>query len=1399
MSRIFLSHSSRDMRQAIALKQWLAEQDPPLANEIFLDIDPNSGLQTGTRWKEALRRANARCEAVVCLLSANWEASHECKVEYRTAENLNKQIFCARLEPSTGDELTAEWQRCDLFGAGPMTQIDIGTGPPVEFATGGLYRLRDGIRGAGIGADSFVWPPPDDIDRAPYRGWEPLDAADAAVFFGRDAQIIRALDQLRGMRLSGLNGLFVILGPSGSGKSSFLRAGLLPRLRREDRRFAVLPIVRPERNALTGVSGLAASIVDARRQFGLTQPSLGEVKDACIQRRTEVIADWLAEIRGEAARQLLDRGDSQEAAAAPTLVLPLDQAEELFSADASEQANGFLWLIARLAETLNANETGVVVAATVRTDRYEVMQTHPELGAVGTVLFDELKPMPATQFKEVIVGPAQRASEAGRPLRVAPDLVDRLLADSSDGADTLPILALTLSRLYADYGSSGELTLAHYEALGGMRRVVQSEIDEVLSVEPTVRAGQLEALRAAFIPWLATVNPDNDQPMRRLARFDDLPPASRPLIDALVAKRLMVKDTRDGHTVVEVALESLLRQWDELAAWLRDERQDLKAADDLQRGAAAWSAADNDPAWLLSGSRLAEAEVLIEKPQFRQILSSATDFVGASRAAEDEELAAQEAQRLAELRAAEERAAHAQERQATAEAHTMTLRKRSRILRAVLALTAVVAVVAGVGFARANSASNEAQRQFRLATSQRLATEAQAMLAGARPGGDIRALQELLASQALAATPDRGALYDAVLAKSATAKIGRVANTTPNAIRYSPDGRLLATGYGDGSVRLSDAQTGQPVGKPLAAHRDDVLDLAWSPDGNTILSACRDGTLGLWNSKSGELEGDLFSTPGRRDSTDRRIMGVAFSPDGRRMVTAGAGGVVEVWDVAARRVVFSLTGHEKDVYAVAFAPDGSRIATGSDDNTLRLWDAATGHPIGAPLSGHSGAVRAVAFSPDGNQLASGSSDSTVRLWDVKTQRPVGAPMEGHTALVSAVEFSADGTMVVSGSYDRTLRWWSVDTQMGLGARVVAQGLVRALSVRPGAAQVAAASEDGTVEIWNTADVLPLEGSAAAFTPDGQRLALGAIDGFVSVYDPGTGQRLGRSTTGHPHGVTKLMYAADGHLVSGDFNGNVWIWKTDNAIPVGAPVRQVTDASITAIALSARTHRFAVGNIQGAVRVGDTVTGQWTGPPMVAPGSVDAVSFTGDDSELVSVHADTAAPPTARRWKVDTGQLVGTEKVELLTAAAFASAEHLATGTVDGLVTVYGADLKPVGDPISGHTGTVMALAYTPDGSRLASADRYGSLRIWQPDKLSPIGSPFGAGSALVWNLALSPDGRRLASANSDGQVRLWPASATTADLCARLESNMSHRQWSEWVSPVIDYVATCPDLPIAPD
>src|SRR6478735_2002683 len=308
MSRVFLSHSRWESREAVAVKAWLVEQEPGLAEDIYLDLDPHTGIRPGTRWKQALQQANSRCEAVICLLSAHWEASPECQTEFRYAETLNKAILVARLEPLPDTNITSEWQRCDLFpGDGPTTQVEIDDGgEPVVLATDGLARLRNGLRALGIGADYFPWPPPGDPKRAPYRGWAPLDEADAAVFFGRDAQIVQGLDELRGMRSSGVESLFVILGPSGAGKSSFLRAGLLPRLRQDDRQFLPLSIVRPERAVLTAELGLAQAIHQLRTGLGLREPVLGEVKAACVASDVELLRGFLEEARQVARDRLLD-------------------------------------------------------------------------------------------------------------------------------------------------------------------------------------------------------------------------------------------------------------------------------------------------------------------------------------------------------------------------------------------------------------------------------------------------------------------------------------------------------------------------------------------------------------------------------------------------------------------------------------------------------------------------------------------------------------------------------------------------------------------------------------------------------------------------------------------------------------------------------------------------------------------------------------------------------------------------------------------------------------------------------------------------------------------------------------------------------------------------------------
>ena len=1405
MSRIFLSHSSLDSREALALKRWLVDQEPPLATDIFLDIDPEIGLRPGERWKDRLQQASAKCEAVVCLLSKNWEASHECKTEYRVAENLNKQILCARLEPSAGDDLTSEWQRCDLFGESDMTSIDVGGGPPVMFATGGLYRLRDAIRGTGISAHSFVWPPPDDVDRAPYRGWEPFEQVDAAVFFGRDAPIVHGLDELRGMRLAETKSLFVVLGPSGTGKSSFLRAGLLPRLAREDRRFTLLGVARPGRNALTGDAGLAAAIWHARDKLGLSAPSLGEIKSACTD-DIERLRELLIEVQQAAADRLPDPVRGDEKPTPPTLILPLDQAEELFSADAGAQGAELMSLIRRLTVRTDLQPLNLIVVATIRTDRYEVMQTHPELAGVESRVFDDLKPMPPTQFKEVITGPAARASEGGRRLAISPDLVERLLVDAAEGADTLPMLSLTLARLYADYGSTGELTVEQYEAMGGMRRVVETEINEVLSTDPDQRRHQLDCLRAAFIPWLATVNPHNDQPMRRMARYDDLPEESRPLIDALVAKRLLLKDQRDGQVVVEVALESLLRQWDDLADWLREQRQELQVADDVERADTAWRSNGKDPAWLLAGSRLADAEKVVGSSTFTQRMNPVREYLDASRQSENERVAAEEERVHSELR-------NAQERQAAAEAHARDLRKRSRILRAVVAMTAVVAVVAASGFVFAMSARGQAQDRFRQATGVRLAAEADGILDGSRPGSDARALHELLAANALSPNTSEQQLYSAAVKTFDTLKLIDTARAIPGAVfspaaAFSPRGDRFVTAGDHGTLRMWDTKTGQQVGKDFVGHTKWVNDAVFSPDGHRLATTSDDRTVRLWNADTGEPIGRPMT--GHEDE----VWGVAFSPDGLMIATGSVDTNVRLWNANTGQPIGQPLDHPAKIVCVEFSRDGRRVVTGGYDGAVRIWDVATGRQIGPPHRvrdyDKTEIIMDVAFSPDGRRLASAGAHGDVQIWDGETGLPIGGPLTGHGTQVMNVAFSPDGHRLATGGNDGAVRMWDVDTRQLLGAPMLGhKSAVFTLSFSPDGTQLLSGSQDGTIRLWDVGIRRPLFGhigkvSSVAVSPDGHRIASAGDDGTVRLWNADNGRPMGKPLVASGQALTSVVYSPDGRrLATAGADGTVRMWDANGGTLVGAPINP-GQGPLTSMAFSPEGRRVVTGG-GNSVRLWDIQTGSPIGEPRIHGELVHSVAFSPDGNRIVSGGMETGYNGTVRLWDANTGQLIRAVPIGGADVVVFAvsyrpDGRRIVAAGGDGVIQRLDASsLDKVGEPLQAHEDTVVALAYSPDGHRLASASLDETIRVWDIQSGKQAADALMGHTDDVDSVAYSPDGQRIVSGSTDGTVRVWPAGASPKDLCDKLTANMSHKQWNEWVSPDIDYIKVCPDLPIPPD
>jgi formylglycine-generating enzyme required for sulfatase activity len=648
VSRIFLSHSSVDNAYAVALRDWLVGEG---WNDLFLDLDSERGIAAGERWEQALHAAANRCEAVLFLISKAWLASPWCKNELNLARRLNKRLFGVLIEEVSLSEIPSDvikvWQVVRLAAGTDHKQFEVvlpitGGKTTVTFSLEGLARLKAGLRRAGLHASYFNWPPPNDPNRPPYRGLRPLEADDAGIFFGREAPVIEVIDRLRGLRETAPPRLLVILGASGSGKSSFLRAGLFPRLARDERSFLPLPIIRPERAALYGDAGLLRALEGGFEATRMPK-SRAELR-AAIQAGADKLKPLLQAVAEKATPTAL--GDtallSEASLRPPTIVLSIDQGEELFLAEAGDEAHLLLVL---LRDLLSSEPPAVIALLTMRSDNYEQLQLAKDLAGLRQDTFS-LAPMPKGAFVEVIKGPTRRLDGTERAIKIDDNLVQELLTDIEAGGakDALPLLAFTLERLYSEFQAARQLKREHYEQLGRIGGSIDAAVERAFKTAdgdpriPRDRHARLALLRRGFIPWLAGIDPETKAPRRRIARLSEIPDEARPLVDQLVEQRLLSTDIdkATGETTIEPTHEALLRQWGLLQGWLEEDTGLLTVLEGAKRASRDWAANDKAVAWLVhGGERLRSVEALVTRTDLSAHLE-ATDreYLAACRAVE---------------------------------------------------------------------------------------------------------------------------------------------------------------------------------------------------------------------------------------------------------------------------------------------------------------------------------------------------------------------------------------------------------------------------------------------------------------------------------------------------------------------------------------------------------------------------------------------------------------------------------------------------------------------------------------------------------------------------------------------------------------------------------------------
>ncbi|WXA91563.1 hypothetical protein LZC95_34530 [Pendulispora brunnea] len=1162
----------------------------------------------------------------------------------------------------------------------------------------------------------------------PYPGLRPFEPLDAARnrFFGRDAETEQVLERLRNGERQ-----IVVVGPSGSGKSSFVRAGLVPRLPQLDPRI----VVRSLRPGARPLERLLQTLGDPAGAKDGLDPQLEASPDGGI-------------------------------------VLIIDQLEELFTQCEDDiERRRFAVAYGEL-----RRDPRFRLILTVRADFYgELIDSAlwPHLSEQSYRL--ELAPLRGPQLAAAIEGPARALGVV-----VEEGLRENLLADAALEPGVLPLLQVTLRYLW-EKRKRNVLRLNDYNTTSlmgrnALSRVLENTADAVLhrlTPEQQIMARRIFLRLVSFGEGRAHTR--RQQTIDALKSTADDAAQFEATLDKLTSGTLITRDIkRRGEELIEIvdmAHEALISDWRKLAGWIKDRSADEQRRRTLDAEVQEWIAHGRDTVGLLDHVQLAEAEAWVKSDAARDVgyAKDLTDFLATSRRVIED----RERRRLWRTRitigglavfsagltwlscVANREALKSRQQAKVAEEQKLEARRvlgesymeqgRQLVVegRPQRALPFLVA-------AREQGIENNALKL---------------LFAGARPlaktwfVGHSDVVRDVGISpdgtRVVTASQDKTArIWDAITGKPITPPLQH--GDWVRAASFSPDGTRIVTASNDQTARVWDALTGKPLGPPLP-HRAVVDGASFSFDGSRVVTASADETVRVWDATTGEpITPRLNETRNRVVLTAR--MSVAFSPDGKRIVAASISEkTVQMWDAVTGQPL-KPSIEESNVYGLRFSPDGASILTASLNHVATLWDVKTGRALTPPLT-HLAEIYSAVFSADGLRVVTASADHTARVWDVKTGQPL-TPYLRHDDSVVSASFSPDGTRIVTASTDKTARVWDVSSAAALTPSLEHQGFVNAAVFSSDGTRVVTASDDKTARVWEIPHPSAIgrpASSDASLNRDATRLVTAGGRGAPHaghIWDSRTGIELTPPLAESFAHVAR--FSPDGtRVVTAGGDKTARVWDATTGQPVTPPLEH--DGSVDIASFSPDGARIVTGSHDKNARIWDARTGQLIAPPLQHEKELRAASFSPDGSRVVTASNDS----TARVWDAATGKpITGPLKHDLPLSSAHFSPDgtRVLTSSYDGTARIWDATTgQPVISPIK-HDNAVLDASFSPDGLRVVTASRDRTARIWDAQTGKPLTLPL-LHQGEVRKASFSPDGTRVVTGSADKTVLVWDASS----------------------------------------